>query len=162
MKKLLLIIVLLTLGVTLNAQKGKFNVAANIALPIGDSSNAFSFGFSAEANYLFEISDDFQVGPSASLIYYFGKSENGFEVEDASFLPLAAAGRFNISDEFTLGADLGYGIGISPDGINSGFYYRPMIGYNVSENMMLQASYSGISVDGFTFANISIGVMFEL
>ncbi len=37
-----------------------------------------------------------------------------------------------------------------------------MIGYNVLENMMVQASYSGISVDGVTFANISVGVMFEL
>ncbi len=162
MKKLFLAIVMLTFGIALNAQDGKFNVGANIALPIGDSSNAFSFGFSAEANYLFEVSDDFQVGPSASLVYYFGKSENGFEVSDASFLPLAAAGRFNVSDEFTLGADLGYAIGISPDGNDGGFYYRPLVGYNISEDMMVQASYSGVSSNGATFSNISLGVVFGL
>ncbi|CAL2064368.1 outer membrane beta-barrel protein [Tenacibaculum sp. 190524A05c] len=166
MKKFLLAIAMVAFGFTANAQDGEFNAGVNLGLPIGDVSDFYSFTIGAEVNYLFSVSDDFKVGPSVGFTQFFGSDVEvlGVTVEgaDASFMPLAAAGRFAVSEEFTLGADLGYAIGLSPDGNDGGFYYRPMVGYNISENVMLQATYSGVSVDGGSFSNIGLGVMFGL
>jgi len=90
------------LGLTVKGQEGSFSAGANLGLPIGDASNVYSFVLGAEINYLFEISDGFKVGPSVSFINFFSKSVEGIEVPNANFLPIAAAGRFSISEEFTL------------------------------------------------------------
>lgn len=162
MKKFLLTIAMVAFGFAANAQDGEFNAGVNLGLPIGDASDFYSFSAGVEVNYLFSVSDDFKVGPSVGFTNYFGKEVGGVDVDSASFLPLAAAGRFAVSDKFTLGADLGYGIGISPDGNDGGFYYRPMVGYAISEGIMLQASYSAVNTDAITMSNIGLGVMFGL
>ncbi|SNR15681.1 outer membrane beta-barrel protein [Tenacibaculum jejuense] len=163
MKKLLLTIAVIAFGFVAKAQDGQFNAGVNLGLPIGDASDATSFAIGAEVNYLFSLSDEFQVGPSIGFSHYFGKDlGGGFEVSDFSFIPIAAAARYSVSEQFVLGADLGYGIGVSPEGNDGGFYYRPLVGYNVSENIMIQATYSGVSTNGVTFANIGLGVMFGL
>ena len=165
MKKFLLTIAMVAFGFAANAQDGEFNAGVNLGLPVGDVSDFSSFALGAEVNYLFSVSDDFKVGPSVSFVNYFGKdfTIGGVTVpgSDASFLPIAAAGRFAISEDFTLGADVGYAVGIN-EGNDGGFYYRPMVGYNISEKIMLQATYSGVSNDGATAANIGLGVMFGL
>lgn len=153
MKKLLLSIALVAFTFAATAQDGKFNLGVNLGLPTGDVSDAYSFVGSIEANYLFDVSDEFQVGPSASYSHFFG--EEGFG--DISFLPLAAAARFNASDEFTLGADLGYAIGVS-NAEGGEFYWRPMVGYDISDKVMLQASYSGMGDLSF----FGLGAMFAL
>ncbi|AUC17033.1 hypothetical protein BTO06_06645 [Tenacibaculum sp. SZ-18] len=167
MKKFLLAIAIVAFGFTANAQDGELNAGVNLGFPVGDSSDGYSFVIGAEVNYLFPVSDDFKVGPSLGFVNYFGQDVDvpGFgtvSLEDVSFLPIAAAGRFAVSEKFTLGADLGYGIGLSPEGIESGFYYRPMVGYNISEKIMLQATFSGISVTGGSFSNLGVGAMFAL
>jgi len=168
MKKVLLIaaFVFAGLGVS-NAQEGSFNAGVNLGLPTGDASDLSSFAMSVEANYLFDVSETFKVGPSISYLHYFGKDVDfgdfgSFEVEDSGFLPIAAAARFVASEKFTVGADLGYGIGISPDGQEGAFYYRPMVGYSINENVMIQATYTGMSKDGVTISNLGIGAMFAL
>lgn len=165
MKKVLFIaVVVLGLG-NINAQNGSFNAGVSIGLPTGDISNSSSLAISVEANYLFEISDQFKVGPSISYLHYTGKKDilgSGFDADDISFLPIAAAARFAASEKFTFGADLGYGIGISPDDIEGAFYYKPMIGYNISEKVMLQATYTGMSKEGSTISNFGVGAMFSL
>ena len=165
MKKVLFIaVVVLGLG-NINAQNGSFNAGVSIGLPTGDISDSSSLAISVEANYLFEISDQFKVGPSISYLHYTGKKDilgSGYDADDMSFLPIAAAARFAASEKFTFGADLGYGIGISPDDIEGAFYYRPMIGYNISEKVMLQATYTGMSKEGSTISNFGVGAMFSL
>ncbi|MGK0324892.1 MAG: hypothetical protein ACJA2M_000633 [Polaribacter sp.] len=166
MKKLLFIAVVALLGLgNVNAQNGNFNAGVNIGFPTGDISDLSTLAISAEANYLFEISDQFKVGPSISYLHYIGKENilgTGFDADDISFLPIAAAARFAASEKFTLGADLGYGIGISPEDIEGSFYYRPMIGYNISNKVMLQATYTAMSKEGSTISNFGIGAMFAL
>ena len=165
MKKVLFIaVVVLGLG-NINAQNGSFNAGVSIGLPTGDISDSSSLAISVEANYLFEISDQFKVGPSISYLHYTGKKDilgSGFDADDISFLPIAAAARFAASEKFTFGADLGYGIGISPDDIEGAFYYKPMVGYNISEKVMLQATYTGMSKEGSTISNFGVGAMFSL
>ena len=143
---------------------------ANIGLPVGDVSDFTGIAYGIEANYLFSVSDQFEVGPSVSLAGYTGKDyENTFagvtveiEGEGFTYLPIAAAARFNASEQFTVGLDLGYAIGISPDGNEGGFHYRPLVGYNISESAMIQLAYSAVSNDGATAANLGLGVVFGL
>ncbi|WP_298777732.1 outer membrane beta-barrel protein [uncultured Polaribacter sp.] len=166
MKKVLFIAVMALLGFgNLNAQEGAFNVGVNLGLPTGDASDATSFAASLEANYLFDITSEFKVGPSISYLHYFGKSDilgTGIDAEDASFLPLAAAGRFAASDKFTLGVDLGYGFAISPEELEGAFYYRPMIGYTINDSLMLQATFAAMTKEGETVSNFGIGIMYGL
>jgi hypothetical protein len=162
MKKLFLGVLMLAFGFTANAQ-GDFNLGVNFGIPTGDASDITTFNLGLEANYLFEAGESFQIGPSISYSHFFGDSVSVLgttvDFDDVTFLPIAAAARFAAGDSFTLGADLGYAIGISDDG---GFYYRPMIGYDIGENFMLQATYSGISLDGGNVSSIGLGAVFGL
>ncbi|WP_175577900.1 outer membrane beta-barrel protein [Tenacibaculum jejuense] len=160
MKKLLLLFAL-TFTLISNAQDGEFNIGANFGLPVGDIDVSHNFAISAEVNYLFDVSDEFQVGPSVSFINYFGKEENNIGFGSIQFLPIAGAARFNVSDAFSLGADLGYAVGIN-QGNDGGFYYRPVVAYHLTETIALQASYSGVTSDGATASNVGLGVVFKL
>ncbi|MCH3882314.1 outer membrane beta-barrel protein [Tenacibaculum aquimarinum] len=157
MKKLLLSIALVAFTFAATAQDGKFNLGVNAALPTGDFGEISSFGIGVEANYLFDVSEGFQIGPSVSYINFFGETVGAVEFPSTGFMPLAAAGRFNASDEFTLGADLGYAIGVS-NAEGGEFYWRPMVGYDISDKVMLQASYSGMGDLSF----FGLGAMFAL
>ncbi len=160
MKKLVFIIAVM-LGVSIQAQEGEFNVGVNAGFPTGDASNFSSFTLGAEANYLFNVADKFKAGPSLAFVNFFGKEIAGVNVSDAQFLPVAAAARYQASDKFTVGADIGYGIGINT-GNDGGFYYRPLVSYEVADNIAIQGSYNGISVDGGSVNSIGFGVMFNL
>lgn len=194
MKKLLIAITIVFAGFTANAQKGGFNLGANVGLPVGDLGKVTSFALSAEANYLFEVSDEFKVGPSLSYLYFFGKEADspikgksleqyvkettGIDIDklpsstlkplqdaynkakdlatapNASIMPIALAGRFNASEQFTIGADLGYAIGLEK-GSEGSFYYRPLVGYNFGSSM-IQLAYSGFDGGGA----VTLGLMF--
>ncbi|CAM1353995.1 MULTISPECIES: hypothetical protein [Tenacibaculum] len=139
MKKLLLV-AMMAFGLAVNAQEGQLNVGGTIGLPVGDASDAFDVTGAIEANYLFNVSDKFQVGPSVSYIHFNG------EGADFAFLPLSAAARYAVAEKVTIGADLGYGIGIRPDANDGGFYYRALVGYKVTDKITLHLDYSAASV----------------
>lgn len=84
-----------------------------------------------------------------------------FEVDDDQFIPIAASGRFEVAPNFTLGADVGYAIGIN-DGNDGGFYYSPRAQYSVSEAIDIVAAYRGVSVNGGSWDVISAGVEFGI
>ncbi|WP_272149334.1 hypothetical protein [Tenacibaculum aiptasiae] len=135
MKKLLLV-AMMAFGMAVNAQEGQLNVGGTIGLPVGDASDAFDVTGAIEANYLFKVSEKLQVGPSVSYIHFNG------EGADFAFLPLAAAARYSVAEKISVGADLGYGIGIRPDANDGGFYYRALVGYKVTDNITLHLDYS--------------------
>lgn len=155
MKKLLLSIAIVAFGLTATAQTEGFNVGANAVY----NTDAESFGVMIEANYLFSVSDEFKVGPTVGYQHIFGETQTfdtgfgTFEV-DSSFgqTLVGAAARYNVSDEFVLGADLGVGIATG----TSDFYYRPLVGYMLGESSMVQLSYPASNGSG----SIALGVMF--
>jgi hypothetical protein len=162
MKKLMLFAVAV-FGFTANAQN--FNIGISGGLPIGDTVDAYTFAVQLDVNYLWEVSEKFDAGVASGFSQWFGDAIDlgvfgSFDVEDASLLPVAAAGRFNASEDFTIGADLGYAIGISPDGNDGGFYYAPKVQYSVSESIDVVAAYRGVSVDGGSLDMITLGVEF--
>ena len=165
MRKLLFFMAIV-IGTSIQAQKGEFNVGVNAGLPVGDISDIYSFTLGAEVNYLFDIADKFKAGPSVAFINFFGKEQEVFglplgSIGDAQFLPIAAAARYEASDKFSIGADIGYGVGIS-QGNEGGFYYRPMVSYDVADNIAIQASFNGMSNDVISMNNIGLGVLFSL
>ena len=162
MKKILFVAFLAIAGLgTINAQQGVLNGGFNVGLPTGDSDDGYSFVLGGELNYMYPVADGFTLGPSVQYTHFFGKEFQGFDVPDASFLPLSAAARFNVSEKFVVGANLGYALGLS-DGLDGGFYYRPLVGYKIGDTTQLNLSFSGISMDGATASNVSLGVMFGI
>ncbi|MGY0408450.1 MAG: outer membrane beta-barrel protein [Polaribacter sp.] len=165
MRKIVFIAFLAMVGLgTMNAQQGKLYGGVSVGIPTGDVSDAVSFTLGAEMNYMFPVADGFTVGPSVEYLHFFAKdfgllSSVGIEIPDFSFLPISAAAKYNVSDKFAVGANLGYAVGISGDN-NGGFYYRPSIGYKVGRKIELNLSYKGISLDGRTASNVSLGIMY--
>lgn len=164
MRKLVIIIALAVFGFNLSAQEG-IKVGINLGLPVGDAGDVSSFSIGLDAAYLWAVSDEFNAGIATGFTNAFGKSIDtglgSIDIGDVQFLPVAASGRFNASEMFRVGADLGYALGIN-DGNDGGFYYRPLVGYAVSENIEVNLSYTGISADGGTWSTINLGVSFGL
>jgi len=163
MKKLLFTAIIAVFTMTSMNAQGAFKAGLNLGLPIGDASDFYTFNVGLDINYLFEISDTFEAGVASGFSNSFGDSIDAgfitFDIEDFQYIPLAAAARFEVSEQFMVGADLGYAIGID-DGNDGGFYYRPMVGYFVNNNMSVNLYYTGISADGFDYSTVNLGVMY--
>tara|TARA_R110000787_G_scaffold184181_1_gene296036 strand:+ start:4517 stop:4984 length:468 start_codon:yes stop_codon:yes gene_type:complete len=155
MKKLLLVLALAVCSFTANAQ---FSLGASVGLPTGDASDITSVAFSVDAAYMLASESDVAFGFTASYLYYSGDDP----FPNWSFLPLAGAIRFAASEKFTLGADIGYAIGLNPDGNDGGFFYKPMLGYSIGEATSLNLSFSNVSLDGATVSNFGLGIMFGI
>lgn len=152
-------------GLAVQAQEG-FNLGINFGFPTGDASDISSFSLGIDANYLWGVAESFDAGVATGFTNAFGKKIDLGEfgevsVDDVQFIPVAAAGRYHFTDRFRAGGDLGYAIGLN-DGNDGGFYYRPMVGYGITERIEANFSYTGISLDGGTWSTFVIGFMFNL
>lgn len=162
MKKLLMIALISLFGYQANAQ---FSAGVWGGLPIGDAGDIATFSLGVDLTYLFEVSEQFAVGPTTGFSHSFGDSvDTGFgtvDFDDVQFLPVGAAARYSISDAFSLGADLGYAVGIN-DGNDGGFYYAPKAQYSVSELIDIVFAYRNVSVTGGTWSILSLGLEFGI
>ncbi|TYB72617.1 outer membrane beta-barrel protein [Bizionia gelidisalsuginis] len=165
MKKIILCAAVAVFGFLSVSAQGQFKVGANIGLPVGDFSDFYSLSAGLDVAYLVDVSDQFKVGAATGFMNVFGEDlETTFgeftvtaEAEDAQFVPLAAAARFMASDNFYVGADLGYAIAVDSEG-EGGLYYRPRVGYNFTEMIGVNLSYTGISNDGNSLNSVGLGV----
>lgn len=67
-----------------------------------------------------------------------------------------------ITEDFSVGTDLGYALGLKED-VDGGFYYRPKLGYRIADSIELNLSYAGISLeDDINASTFNIGFMFQL
>tara|TARA_R110002049_G_scaffold150790_2_gene314027 strand:+ start:24152 stop:24637 length:486 start_codon:yes stop_codon:yes gene_type:complete len=161
MKKLCIVAVA-ALGFTFGAQAQEgFNLGGFIGVTTGDVSDVYGLDFGVDANYMFDVSDQFQVGPALGYYHSLPKSDFKDVIDAAQFLPIAASGKFMAAEDFSIGADLGYALGLD-DGNDGGFYYRPKVGYTIADGMDLQLSYTGVSMDGGSWSSVNLGVMFQL
>ena len=159
MKKILLVLAFITGGFFMNAQT---QYEVNAAFPTGFFGSYYNFGADFKINYLFSVGDDAHVGPSVGVLMYFGKDiEEGFDIDNSTFLPVGVSGQYVFEERFVGGLNLGYAIHFTPDEPrNGGFYYRPTVGYKITERMTAQVSYSGISRDGATLSHFGLGLVF--
>ena len=165
MKKVMFLAAMFVAGLSLQAQEGA-SIGVNLGIPTGDAGDFSGLSLGIDFNYLWSASDKFDAGVAVGFSNAFGKDIDtglgSIELEDIQFLPIAAAGRVHLSEEFSAGADLGYALGIN-DGNDGGFYYRPILGYSLNEKLGLNLSYTGISLDGdFNWNTINLGVMLAL
>lgn len=158
MKKLFLFVAFVAFSFTASAQ---FNVGATFGLPTGDASDVTTFALGIDANYFFDSESDLAFGVSSGYLTYFVDEDVLPGADNAAFIPLAGAVRYPLSENFSLGADVGYALGVN-DGNDGGFYYRPMVVYSISEKASINLSYSGVTNDGATLSNIGLGIMFGL
>jgi hypothetical protein len=154
MKKLLLILVFIVFGSAISYAQGEFRMGVNAGVPLGDADDFSTLNFGADFAYLFGVADVFSVGPLVAYSHFLGDGEG----VDYHFIPVAASGRFGLSNAFFIGADLGYAIGADP-GNDGGFFYRPKLGYDFGL-IGLIASYSGIEIDGGSFNSVNLGIEF--
>ena len=152
---------------SINAQN--FTIGANIGLPTGDFSKAYTFNVAIDASYLWEVSEKFEFGISSGYNHSIGNkiaaSTSSYGFKDFQFFPIAGATRFNVSDRFTLGADIGFGISVTSqyDDDTNGLYYRPMIGYTLNEKIQLTTSYLSFDSNAGTgvYSTIDIGISYH-
>jgi hypothetical protein len=176
MKKLIILVAIVVFGFSnVNAQddngvnkvieqakSGGFYIGANLGFSfISDTNlspgasgdeNFGSFNFGFDAAYLFGVIPNLEVGLLAGYTQFIanGQYENNngvlVDFKDASFIPIAASGRYYFADrKFFGGLDLGVGINASGDA-KTGFYARPKFGFNLNK-ITLIASFQSISGD---------------
>ena len=160
MKKLILsIVAVLTFGFA-NAQESAFKLGAHVGLPMGDIKDAYSLNAGVDLAYMFKVDDKFSVGPATGFSNYFGKEIFGFQVSDVSLIPIAGSAQFSFTDNFFVGADLGYGL-LFADGENDGgVYYQPKLGYQ-TEKIEVSLGYKGVSIEGGAFSSIGLGFNYK-
>lgn len=163
MRKLFFCIAFAVAGFAVNAQDLKFG--ANVGLPLGDAGDAYTFNLALDVSYLWNVGEGFDAGIASGYSHSFGDSETilgvKFSVPDFSFIPIAGAARYLITEDFRVGVDLGYAINVSKDG-DGGFYYAPRLQYAIKDNLDIVASYRGVSVNGGSFDTVALGLEFRL
>ena len=164
MKKLALFVCLAFIGLSTYAQN-EIKGGINFGLPVGDAGDVATFNLSVDFSYLFEVADQVQVGPTIGYSHSFGESIDlpivgSVDIDDIQFIPIAATGHYNFTDQFWFGLDLGYAIGVN-DGNDGGFYWSPRFAYGVTERIDILAAFRSVSADGGSFDVISLGAEFK-
>lgn len=163
MKKLGVVITVLFASIVMYGQGRELNVGINGGITTGDIKPFSSSAFGLDANYLFDWYEDFKVGPSVSAVY-FSPKENDLVKSDAFvYLPIGVAIRFqNPEDSFYIGGDFGYAIGISPSGDRGGVYFKPLVGYHISQNFKLNLFYSAVKKKQPAYSYVGLGLSFNI
>ena len=174
------------------AKDGGFYIGGNVGFSLISKSYVFddsntddygSFNFGFDVAYLFGVIPNLEVGLLVGYTQfiasgqYYGYDEDNsggnlvlIDFKDASFVPIAASGRYYFGDHrFFGGIDLGVGINVSGDA-KTGFYARPKFGF-VLGPVNLIASFQSISggqdynsnngintysINGFKSANVGV------
>ena len=85
MKNILLFTSVLVLGLSSMQAQNSFYIGAHAGLPISKGASDYtSFALAADLGYLFEISEDFKIGPTLGYSHTFGK-----DIDLGVFLPKA-------------------------------------------------------------------------
>ncbi|MDW5288617.1 hypothetical protein [Formosa sp. PL04] len=147
-----------------NIQHG-LNLGGNISIPLNSDYNVVPIGIFLDVNYLYQSRRAIGFGLATGYAMYFKKNntENQeFKYNGSGFryIPVAGAARYALNNGIVIGGDIGYAFILS-NNWNGGFYYRPVLGYNISELLQLNISYSGIS-NHWHWSAINLGMTFNL
>ncbi len=142
MRKLLLALFFVGTTTTIFAQEDELNITLSGGVPMGKVKDVSKMAFAGDVNYLFQVSDHIKIGPSVSCVYFNAKNK---DVKSLMFLPLGFSTKFMSSNErFFVGTDLGYGLPLGKDNKKGGVYFKPYLGYSISDVIKVSVSYTGI------------------
>jgi hypothetical protein len=161
MKKLILSAMAVCAFGFASAQEGGFRAGINVGMPMGDAGDAYSLTLGAEVGYLWEVADGFKAGASVGYSTFMVKSEyEDLGGESAAFLPIAATAQYSFTDNIFAGLDLGYAMGMAPEGNDGGMLYQPKVGYQ-TETFEVFLGYRGISTEGTATSSIGLGFNYK-
>tara|TARA_R110002033_G_scaffold49677_1_gene96505 strand:+ start:38 stop:544 length:507 start_codon:yes stop_codon:yes gene_type:complete len=158
-------ILLLSFVFSIYAQDS-FRIEANVGLTIGDSQEYYSYTLQGNFYYFWEVSKNIYIGPTTGALVFLGEgdnrngSENFFGSIPEIYIPIAVASRIKLSKSISIGLDTGYGLNATLDSEEGGFYFRPLIVYNLKEKLALIGAYSNITEKAYTASTINFGVNF--
>lgn len=166
MKKRILILFAVIASLYINAQTQS---ELNVGFPTGDTKETIRFGAGYKFNYMFPLTEEFKLGPSWGLMLYLEKDYEYFintvsyTTEGDPFLvsPIAASGEYTFSERFVVGLDLGVAFYLDTDKGRRGFYYRPTLGYLITEKFVVQVSYSVITQEVTDVSHFGVGLVFS-
>lgn len=151
----------------INAQQGA-RIELSAGPTIGDASEDFSFTLQGNFYYLSNVSKNINIGATAGVLVFLGDGNSTTDYSYFDFgsipdvyIPIAFAGRIELSKLISVGSDIGYAINANgfSDG-EGGFYLKPIIAFNVSEKFALTGSYINISESGYNASSINFGINF--
>lgn len=165
MKKLVLAAAVAVFGIAgVNAQTTGVEAGVHIGIPVGDIADYSSFNVGLDVAYLHPISSNFKLGVASGYDHFIGKDD----ADDFGFIPLAASAKFMPTQNFFVGADLGYAFA-TKDEMDGGFYYQPKVGYS-GALVDVYGFYKGVSgkedVIGdlsrdINFGSVGVGVAYK-
>jgi hypothetical protein len=165
MKKLLLVATfafasLLGAKAQSDASGFHFGAGINLGLPIGDFGDFWSFGIGVEAQGEYMFSEKFSGVVNSGYTSFFGKDlGNGVKADAVGLIPILAGVRVYPSSQFFIGARAGLGIFTGNGSSNTGFSYRPEIGYNGGA-VQVALSFNGWSKDGGSLNHIGLTAIY--
>lgn len=153
-------IVILVAGVS--AAQAQFKVGPHLALPTGSAGDLYTLVWGADAYYMFANPNSFlNLGIASGYLNFVGDEQDTqfgpVEIDNAGFIPIAAAGRVVLFSTIAAGADVGYGIGLDSD-IDGGFYWRLNAGIDLGNVIELNAFYYSIDSD---WNAVGLNLLFE-
>jgi hypothetical protein len=164
MKKLILSAMAVCAFGFASAQEGGFRAGINVGMPMGDTSDVASLAIGAEIGYLWEVADGFKAGASVGYLTFMAKEIDTplgkYTPDDAAFLPIVATGQYSFTDNIFAGLDLGYAMGMAPEGNDGGMLYQPKVGYQ-TETFEVFLGYRGISTEGTATSSIGLGFNYK-
>lgn len=179
MKKALLSAVAVLGFVFANAQETTMKIGAHVGMPMGDAKDAVVLNAGADFTYLWEVADNFKAGFGTGISAYMPKEQeittynfdpNTFALvtstqkvkgDTSLFIPINGTAEYSFTENIFAGVDLGYAIGIAPDGVEGGLLYQPKVGYQ-TEKFDVFVGYKNIAQDGFTISSINVGFAYKL
>lgn len=177
MRKILFsVAALFTFGAA-NAQEPGFALGLHLGIPMGDAKDFTSINYGVDLAYMFPVAESFSLGIASGYTNYGGKN---FEYEtyippfagmpgisqivkekgkDVGYIPLAAAARYSLTENFFVGLDLGYAFYVGDLNYNGGLYYQPKVGYDFMPFEVFIA-YKGIG-DEDSFGSFGVGAAYK-
>lgn len=142
------------------------NATISAGLPLGDASDVSDVNLSAGLLFQTVVNQNLNLTFGATYSHFIGKKATEelitIEYDDISSVLLGVGARGFFTQDFGVGIELGYGIGITPDNYDGGFYYSPNLRYYVSSSTNIFINYTNIASDGSALASINLGFEFGL
>lgn len=173
MRKILLsAAALFAFGAASAQDAGGFSVGAHVGAPMGDVKDYVGVNFGVDVGYMWPVMENFGLGMASGYTMFSGKDfddtvvlpdgtivKTSMKGDGIGFIPLAAAAKYMITENFYLGLDLGYAFYVGDGEGDGGLYYQPKLGYDFKP-FEVYVAYKGIE-DVTSINALNLGVAYK-